>query len=68
MTRQQNAYERWLRQASYAERRLRNLRAAVKCLARAEKFTNDNDELKYLHIWQNRLRLEIKQGGGATDG
>lgn len=47
-------YECWLQRASSYDR-AGETKEAVKCLDKAERHTSDDDELRYLNIWRNRL-------------
>jgi hypothetical protein len=58
-------YEYWLRKAS-AQERSGDIIKAIISLNKAEKHTDDEDELKYLRIWRERLveqALDKTQGG-----
>lgn len=50
-------YEHWLQEASFCERH-GSIAAAIKALNKAEKHTLDEEELRYLNIWRNRLKKE----------
>jgi hypothetical protein len=53
-------YESWLQKASDHERAKR-FQKCVDCLNKAEKHTDDGEEIRYLRLWRDRVKKIVAE-------